>query len=92
MAVRGREPDDDLDDFDDAAEEESDQAYCPDCGAQIWDQSDVCPKCFAFLGGDTSRHPPGRGLRSVALRRLVVALILIGMFAGLALAILTRRW
>ncbi len=34
------------------------EAYCPDCGAEIWDQADVCPKCYAYLGGETSRHKP----------------------------------
>lgn len=35
-------------------------AYCPDCGAEVWDQAEVCPKCFAYLGGETSTRPPIR--------------------------------
>src|SRR5690242_4791978 len=35
-------------------------AYCPDCGAEVWDQAEVCPKCFAYLGGTTSTRPPIR--------------------------------
>ena len=58
-------------------------AYCPDCGAEIWDQADVCPKCFTYLGGDTrSRRPMDAWLR----RRwtlLVIIAMLIAMLAWL---------
>lgn len=35
-----------------------DTAYCPECGEEIWDQAEFCPKCRAHLGGRTSSHPP----------------------------------
>lgn len=44
-------------DFDDPS---SDTAFCPECGAEIYDAADVCPKCFTWLNGETSRHPPHR--------------------------------
>jgi hypothetical protein len=27
-------------------------ARCPDCGAAVWSEADICPKCYAFLGGE----------------------------------------
>lgn len=35
-----------------------DMAYCPDCGAEVWDQAEICPKCHAYLGGHTSSRLP----------------------------------
>jgi hypothetical protein len=53
-------------------------AHCPDCGAEIWDQADVCPKCFAYLAGHTSsRHPSEAWFR----KRWVVAVAIIVMIA-----------
>ncbi|MBL9118366.1 MAG: hypothetical protein JNL80_00450 [Phycisphaerae bacterium] len=51
----------------------SEVAYCPDCGAEVWDQADVCPTCFAYLGGDTSRR---RGQRHRRWRTAVILIIL----------------
>jgi hypothetical protein len=48
-------------------------AYCPDCGAEMWDQADVCPKCFAFVGGVTSSKQP---IERWFQRRLMVAVII----------------
>jgi hypothetical protein len=49
-------------------------AYCPDCGAEIWDAAEVCPKCFAYLGGNTSIRS---GVAREKQRRAVVALVII---------------
>ncbi|MDZ4753996.1 MAG: hypothetical protein SGJ11_05815 [Phycisphaerae bacterium] len=58
-------------------------AYCPDCGANVWDQTDVCPKCYAYLGGDTARAPgAARRQRRERWRAIVVVLLIIG-FLGL---------
>ena len=35
-----------------------DTAHCPECGAEIWDQAEVCPKCRAYIGGNTSTRKP----------------------------------
>lgn len=62
-------------------------AYCPDCGAEIWDQADVCPKCFAYLGGHTSSREPIQ--RWVHHRTIL--LIIFGLLALFAfLWLLTR--
>lgn len=35
-----------------------DTAFCPDCGGEISDEAEICPLCYAYLGGQTSsRHP-----------------------------------
>ena len=37
---------------------DKDTGYCSECGAEIWDQSDICPKCgFALVRGTLSRPP-----------------------------------
>jgi hypothetical protein len=33
-------------------------AHCPECGAEIWDQADICPKCYSYLAGHTSSRAP----------------------------------
>lgn len=57
------------------------EAFCPDCGAEIHDQAEVCPKCYAYLGGETSRYRPVerhlRG-RSIAITVVVLILVLLG--------------
>ena len=60
------------------------EAFCPDCGAGIHDQADVCPKCYAYLAGETSRfRPVERDLRARFIALTVVALILVLLGWGL---------
>ena len=35
-----------------------DSGYCPDCGAEIWDQAEFCPSCGGHVGGRTLGRPP----------------------------------
>ena len=53
-------------------------AWCPECGAEVWDDAEYCPACGDQIGGRTSgRRPVERELR----RRwfvLVAVLVLIG--------------
>lgn len=61
-------------------------AYCPRCGAEVWDDAGACPACGAVLGGDTSAvHPITGGLRRRWLM-LVAAIVLLAF----VLAILGR--
>ncbi|MDZ4830786.1 MAG: zinc ribbon domain-containing protein [Phycisphaerae bacterium] len=90
MPRQTHDSDDDFDELNDVDERvssrdtrEDDQAYCPDCGALIWDAADVCPKCFAFIDGNTLRHPPRVLLQRSRRHRAVVLLILLGLFSGL---------
>jgi len=52
-----------------------DEAFCPDCGALIWDQAEICPKCHAYIGGNaTSRSPVQRWVQH---RWTIVVVILL---------------
>ncbi|MHC4220377.1 MAG: zinc-ribbon domain-containing protein [Planctomycetota bacterium] len=33
-------------------------AWCPECGAEIWDQAEFCPACGGQVGGRTLSRPP----------------------------------
>lgn len=104
MRKRGREYDDDGpddeyqhydvgDDIGEVDGDESSLAYCPDCGAKIWDQADICPKCYTYLAGDTSRFPPDVAKRRGAFRRLVIVALIaaIALGAGGAAIFYLRR-
>lgn len=50
--------------FDETEHDEADQkrfasdiAYCPECGAEVLDDADICPKCFTWIDGATHRKP-----------------------------------
>jgi hypothetical protein len=92
MARRSHEPDpEDFDDDDGADDDivaESDEretAFCPECGAEIHDSADVCPKCFTWIDGETSRHPPSARRAAEWKRRVVVWILIAAMAAGLGL-------
>jgi hypothetical protein len=59
----------------------NDTGYCPDCGAEIWDQAEFCPACGGHIGGRTLGRPPleawmqRRWLIVVALAALVAFLL-----------------
>ena len=50
--------------------------YCPDCGAEIWDEAWQCPHCHAVVEGRVARDRPDPVGSSVA-RRSVIALVVI---------------
>jgi ribosomal protein L37E len=64
IAAKGEPMQADEDEIDDGPLEEDiarlshDTAYCPRCGAEVWDQAEVCPACGEYLGGNTSTRPP----------------------------------
>ena len=52
-------------------------AYCPDCGAEIWDAAEICPKCRAYLGGNTDhREPLPRWVKRTSIALIVFVLLL----------------
>ena len=67
-------------DAEDQARFSSETAFCPECGAEIYDAADICPKCFAWVDGDTSRHGP-RGRRAATWRTQLVVWMLIAALA-----------
>jgi uncharacterized OB-fold protein len=58
----------------------SETAFCPECGAEIYDAADVCPKCFTWIDGETIRH--GRHRLRGRLHAMVVWLLIVAMLAG----------
>ncbi len=94
MARRGPQPDsrdedpsdEDLERFGEDAARTVADAVCPDCGARVWSEADVCPKCFAYLGGDAPRAR-GRGFFRRQWKVLVIVLLIIATlaFAGIEL-------
>lgn len=56
-------------------------AYCPECAAKIYHAADICPKCFAWIDGDTSRHGPrfrrnAQFLKAVVVWAVIAALLI----------------
>ena len=68
----------------------SETGYCPECGAEIYDAADICPKCFTWIDGNTTHRRPSRvrsSLRvAVVIALLVVILGGVGFFAFVQLA------
>jgi hypothetical protein len=60
-------------------------AYCRDCGAEIWDAAEVCPKCFAYLGGDTAVRTPLQEWFRKRWMLLVIIVLIILMVMSLTL-------
>ncbi len=53
-------------------------AWCPQCGAEVWDDAEYCPECGDLIGGRTSSRPPvDREMRQRWIT-LVVGLVLLG--------------
>ncbi len=56
-------------------------AWCPECGAEVWDMAEFCPSCGAQVGGRVLTRPPvdtwlaRRWLILVAVAALVAFLI-----------------
>lgn len=66
----------------------SDVAFCPECGAEIYDAADICPKCFTWIDGNTTHRKPSAVRRSM---RALVVLVLIALILGGAAAVLALR-
>lgn len=79
-----RDQDDDILDEDPSDEDlqrfSGEEAFCPDCGAQIWDAVEVCPKCFAYIGGKVSHMPKHQRWFNAKVITIIVILLLISMF------------
>ncbi len=55
-------------------------AYCPSCGAEIWDQAERCPKCGDAVGGQTISRPP---LEHWWRRRWLILIVVAALLAFL---------
>jgi hypothetical protein len=79
MIDRDDEIDEDPDDADiERLDHES--AYCPDCGTEVWDDAEICPRCRSYIGGNAShKRPEEGGLTRRWKQALVVVLIIVAM-------------
>lgn len=66
----------------DGAELAADTAFCPECGAEIYDAADVCPKCFSWIDGDTVRRSPRRNRAHRRWTQLVVWALIAAILLG----------
>src|SRR5436190_10878487 len=84
----GNDVDDELDEApsdDDIERFSGETAYCPHCGAEVWDATPQCPKCRTYLAGNLSHRPPVQNWFNRKMVVLIVILLLIGMFLWWAL-------
>ena len=52
------------------------RVFCPDCGAEMHHDAEICPKCFCFTGSDAMRRSPRRErLRRAAILAVMVVLV-----------------
>lgn len=64
-------------------------AHCTDCGAECADDADVCPRCFAYLGGETTLRSPLH--RDWRWRTAVITVL--ALLASIALGLgIIRAW
>ena len=64
----------------DRARFDSDTAFCPECGAEIYDAADVCPKCFTWIDGETRGRPLSR--RRQTIRQTILWVLIVTLLAG----------
>lgn len=70
IARFGGEGDDDGDDV----------MYCPDCGAEVFQDVGVCPKCLNPIGASVARRRPVREKTKGRFTSLIIVLVIIGFF------------
>lgn len=66
----------------DVARFSDETAYCPSCGAEVWDGAPKCPECGRWIEGETqARHPEVAAAR----RKLftVIAIMTLLAFSGI---------
>lgn len=76
----GDDLDEDEHDALDRARFDSDTAFCPECGAEIYDAADVCPKCFTWIDGETRGRPLSR--RRQTIRQTIVWVLIVTLLTG----------
>ena len=69
-----------LDDLRRFGSEADTTGYCPECGAEVYDDADACPKCFAWITGRTLHKPPEDLALQKKVRQVIVFITLLTMF------------
>jgi len=72
--------DEDPHDAADRARFSSEKGFCPECGEEIYDAADICPKCFSWIDGTTHHR---RTRFSTGFRKLVVTALLAALLSGM---------
>lgn len=55
----------------------SDEAFCPECGAEIYDQAEFCPHCKSPIGGNTlRRHPEAHAFQKRWIMLIAIIVLL----------------
>ena len=54
--MRNEDPSpEDIERFGDDADQ---TGWCPECGNEVWDETESCPACGAYIRGRVLRRPP----------------------------------
>ena len=54
-----------------------DTGYCPNCGAEVWDQTPQCPACKSWIGGGVGgRRPTDAWLRQRMILFVLIVVII----------------
>ena len=87
--VRDEGPsDEDIRRYGHEADPDGARVFCPDCGAVMHHDAEICPRCFCYTAGDTRRRSP----RRERLRRAVIVGIIALLVIALLLPLITHRW
>ena len=62
--------------------DDRDTGYCPSCGAEIWDEAELCPKCGQFITAPSHRRPHERRRRTTLIVIVVVVMLLAWIVFG----------
>lgn len=66
---------------------ENGQAWCPECGEEVFDDADLCTACGAWITGSALRRPRAVQELHHRSRIVVIVLVLIAFLSGLLWAI-----
>ena len=87
--VRDEGPsDEDIRRFGHEADPDGANVFCPDCGAGMHVDAEICPKCCCFTAGDTLRRHPRQERR----RRTIILTVIGLLVLALLLPLITGRW
>lgn len=74
--MRNEDPSpEDIEKFGDDADQ---TGWCPNCGKEVWDETESCPACGAYIGGRVLRRPPEA---ENFHRRMLVLIAVVALFA-----------
>ncbi|MCH2135627.1 MAG: zinc ribbon domain-containing protein [Phycisphaerales bacterium] len=72
-------------DLDRFGDDDNAGGFCPDCGAEVWDQAEFCQTCGGQIGGRVLGRPKVEHDLQRRLTVVVVVLVLVGFVLFFAL-------